>query len=143
MTQQLKRIDPYWITHPIIPTGVAVGAILALIGYLKAATVLAAVGGGVAALMILLAARPVISAVLGTLGLAGGLLSFVVVPNLSAAGMSIPLKLVATLMFAVFYMVLMDALVLVLTVLYNLFSDTLGLSAVRLELEAADEPAAD
>jgi hypothetical protein len=143
MTQQLKRIDPYWHTHPMIPTGVAVGAILALIGYLKAATVLAAVGGGVAALAILFAARPVISAVLGTLGLAGGLLSFVVVPNLSAAGMSIPLKLVATLMFAVFYMVLMDALVLVLTVLYNLFSDTLGLSAVRLELEAADEPAAD
>ena len=143
MTQQLKRIDPYWHTHPMIPTGVAVGAILAIVGYLKAATVLAAVGGGVAALAILFAARPVISAVLGTLGLAGGLLSFVVVPNLSAAGMSIPLKLVATLMFAVFYMVLMDALVLVLTVLYNLFSDTLGLSAVRLELEAADEPAAD
>ena len=143
MTQQLKRIDPYWHTHPMIPTGVAVGAILAIVGYLKAATVLAAVGGGVAALAILFAARPVISAVLGTLGLAGGLLSFVVVPNLSAAGMSVPLKLVATLMFAVFYMVLMDALVLVLTVLYNLFSDTLGLSAVRLELEAADEPAAD
>jgi hypothetical protein len=143
MTQQLKRIDPYWHTHPMIPTGVAVGAILALIGYLKAATVLAAVGGGVAALAILFAARPVISAVLGTLGLAGGLLSFVVVPNLSAAGMSVPLKLVATLMFAVFYMVLMDALVLVLTVLYNLFSDTFGMSAVRLELEAADEPAAD
>ena len=143
MTQQLKRIDPYWHTHPMIPTGVAVGAILALIGWLKAATVLAAVGGGVAALAILFAARPVISAVLGTLGVAGGLLSFVVVPNLSAAGMTMPLKLVATLMFAIFYMVLMDALVLVLAVLYNLFSETLGLSAVRLELEAANEPAAD
>ena len=142
MTQQVKRVDPYWHTHPMIPTGVAVGAILALIGYLKAATVLAVVGGAVAALAILFAARPVLSAVLGTLGLAGGLLSFVVVPNLSAAGMSLPLKLVATLMFAVFYMVLMDALILVLAVLYNLFSDTLGLSAVRLELEAAEEPAA-
>jgi hypothetical protein len=143
MTQQLKRVDPYWHTHPMIPTGVAVGAILALIGYLKAATPLAVVGGSVAALAILFAARPVLSAVLGTLGLAGGLLSFVVVPNLSAAGMSFPLKIVATLMFAAFYMVLMDALVLVLAVLYNLFSETLGMSAVRLELEAADEPAAD
>ena len=143
MTQQVKRVDPYWHTHPMIPTGVAVGAILALIGYLKAATVLAVVGGAVAALAILFAARPVLSAVLGTLGLAGGLLSFVVVPNLSAAGMSLPLKLVATLMFAVFYMVLMDALILVLAVLYNLFSETLGLSAVRLELEAAEEAAAE
>ena len=143
MTQQVRRIDPYWHTHPMIPTGVAVGAILALIGYLKAATVLAVAGGAVAALAILLATRPALSAVLGTLGLAGGLLSFVVVPNLSAAGMSVPLKLVAALMFAIFYMVLMDALILVLAVLYNLFSDTLGMSAVRIELEAAEEPAAE
>ncbi len=144
MTQQLKRIDPYWHTHPMIPTAVAIGAILGLIGYVKGASVLAVVGGVVAALAIVFAARPVLSAVLGTLGLAGGLLSFVVVPNLSAAGMTMPLKLVATLMFAVFYMVLMDALILVLSVLYNLFSDTLGLSAVRLELEAAEDgPAAE
>ena len=142
MTQQLKRVDPYWHTHPMIPTGVAVGGILALIGYLKAATVLAVAGGAVAALAILFAARPVLSAVLGTLGVAGGLLSVVVVPNLSAAGMTLPLKLVAALMFAGFYMVLMDALLLVLAVLYNLFSDTLGMSSVRLELEAAEEPAA-
>jgi hypothetical protein len=143
MTQQVRRVDPYWHTHPMIPTGVAVGAILALIGYLKAATILAVVGGSVAALAIIFAARPVLSAVLGTLGMAGGLLSFVVVPNLSAAGMTLPLKLVATLMFAIFYMVLMDALILVLAVLYNLFSETLGMSAVRLELEAAEEPAAE
>ena len=37
----------------------------------------------------------------------------------------------------------LDALILVLAVLYNLFSDTFGLSAVRLELEAAEEPAAE
>jgi len=143
MTQHLKRIDPYWHTHPMIPTGVAIGAILALVGYLKDKPVLAVVGAVIAALAILFAARPVLSAVLGTLGLAGGLLSFVVVPNLSAAGMSLGLKLVATLMFAFFYMVLMDALVLVLAVLYNLFSSTLGLRGVTLELDAAEEPAAE
>lgn len=143
MTQKLKRIDPYWHSHPMIPTGVAIGAILALVGYLKSAFPIAVGGGVIAGLAILLATRPVLSAVLGTLGLAGGLLSFVVVPNLSAAGMSLGLKLVATLMFAIFYMVLMDALVLVLAVLYNLFSDTLGLSAVHLEFEAAEEPSAE
>ncbi len=143
MIQRLKRIDPYWHTPPMIPTGVAIGAILALVGYLKDKPVLAVAGGVIAALAILFAARPVLSAVLGTLGLAGGLLSFVVVPNLSAAGMSVGLKLVATIMFALFYMVLMDALVLVLAVLYNLFSATLGLRGVSLELEAAEEPAAE
>ena len=143
MIQQLKRVDPYWHSHPMIPTGVAIGAILALAGYLKDTFSIAVVGGVIAGLAILFAARPVISAVLGTLGLAGGLLSFVVVPNLSAAGMSLGLKLVAMLMFAAFYMVLMDALVLVLAVLYNLFSDTLGFAAVRLELEAAEEPPAE
>jgi hypothetical protein len=127
----------------MIPTGVAIGAILALVGYLKDKPVLAIAGAVVAGIAILLAARPVLSAMLGTLGLFGGLLSFVIVPNLSAAGMSLGLKLVATLMFAAFYMVLMDALILVLAVLYNLFSHTLGLSAVRLELEAAEDAAAE
>jgi hypothetical protein len=127
----------------MIPTGVAVGAILALIGYLKVATVLAVAGGAVAALAILFAARPVLSAVLGTLGLAGGVLSFVVVPSSNTAGMAVPMKFVAALMFAVFYMVLMDALILVLAVLYNLFAETFGMSAVRLELEAADDSAAE
>ena len=142
MTQQVKRIDPYWHTHPMIPTAVAVCAILALAGYVRNVPALAIVGGALAGIAILFAARPVLSAVLGTLGLVGGVLSFIVVPNLSATGMSLPYKMVAALMFAVFYMVLMDALILVLAVLYNLFSDTLGLSAVRLELEAAEEPAA-
>jgi hypothetical protein len=139
MTQQVKRIDPYWHTHPMIPTGVAIGAILALIGYLRLVPVLAIAGGVIAALAILFAAKPVLSAVLGTLGLAGGLLSFVVVPNLTAAGMNLPLKLVATLMFAIFYMVLMDALILVLAVLYNLFSSVLSMEGVRLEMESAEE----
>jgi len=143
MTQQLKRIDPYWLTHPMIPTGVAVGAILVAIGYLKGAYLISAVGGAIAGLAVIFAAKPLLSAVLGTLGLAGGLLTFVVVPNPTAAHMSLALKLVATLMFAVFYMVLMDALILVLSVLYNFFSDTMGLRGVRLKLEAAEEAAAE
>ncbi|HAM35553.1 MAG TPA: hypothetical protein DEB40_01975 [Elusimicrobia bacterium] len=143
MTQQVKRIDPFWLTHPMIPTAVAIGLIIGLMGYAKDMPILAVAGGAIAALAILALTRPVVSAVLGTLGLLGGLVSFVVVPNLSAAGMSIGLKLVATLMFAVFYMVLMDALILGLCGLYNLFSHTLGLSAVRVELEAAEDAAAE
>ncbi len=143
MIQKLRRIDPYWHTHPMIPTAVAIGAILALIGYLRVLPVLAISGGVIAGLAILFAARPVVSAVLATAGFFGGVLSFIVVPNLSTAGMSVGLKFVSTVMFMVFYTVLMDALVLVLVVLYNFYSETLGLNSVRLELEAAEETAAE
>ena len=143
MTQQLKRIDPYWHTHPMIPTAVAIGAILALIGFLRVLPALAIGGGVIAGLAILVATRPAISAILATMGLFGGILSFFIVPNLSTAGMSAWLKLVSTAMFMVFYAVLMDALVLVLSVLYNFYSQTLGLNALRLEFEAAEDTAAE
>ena len=143
MTQKLRRIDPYWHTHPMIPTAVAIGFILALIGYFRAQSILAISGGVIAGLAIVFAVRPVVSAVLGTVGLFGGVLSFLIVPNLSAAGMSVWLRCVSAAMFMVFYTVLMDALVLVLAVLYNFYSDTLGLNSVHLEMEAAEETAAE
>lgn len=143
MTQQLRRIDPYWHTHPMIPTSVAIGFVIALIGYLRTSSPLLIIGGAIVALAILWATRPVVSAVLATVGLFGGILSFLIVPNLSTTGMSVWLRFVSTAMFMVFYAVLMDALVLVLAVLYNFYSDTLGLSAVSLQMEAAEETAAE
>ncbi len=143
MSYQLKRIDPFWHTHPMIPTGVAIGAILALIGYSTNKPIAAVAGGVIAGIAIIAAARPVVSALLGSLGLFGGLVTFVFVPNLSAAGMTIGMKLVSALLFSVFYMVLMDALVLVIAVLYNLFGVTLGLGGLKLDLEAVEETAAE
>ncbi len=142
MTQQVKRIDPYWHSHPMIPTGVAVGAILILIGYLKVKLVVSAAGAIIAALAIVFAARPVLSAVLGTMGLAGGVLSFLIMPSMGTADMSLSLKLVATLMFAVFYMVLADALVLIVAVFYNFYSAALGMRGVTVELEAEEDGSA-
>lgn len=143
MSYQLKRIDPFWRTHPMIPTAVAIGGILALIGYTKNQPIAAVIGGVVAGIAIVAAARPVLSALLGSLGLFGGLVTFVFVPNLSAAGMTVGMKLVSALLFGVFYMVLMDALVLVIAVLYNLFGGTLGLGGLKLDLEAVEETAAE
>lgn len=143
MSYQLKRIDPFWHTHPMIPTAVAIGAICAAIGWATNKTPVAILGGFIAGVAVIAATRPAITALLGTLGLFGGLVSFVIVPNLNNAGMTMPMKLISTLLFAAFYMVLMDALVLVISVLYNLYGNTIGLSGIRFELAEAEDAAAE
>lgn len=139
MAYRLKRIDPFWHTHPMIPTAVAIGGILGFVGFYLQKPMIAGLGALVAGGAIIAAARLVISALLGALGLFGGLVTFVLVPNLNAAGMSLWMRLVSTALFAIFYMVLMDALVLVIAVLYNFFSGVLGLGGLGLEFEAVEE----
>lgn len=144
MSYQLKRINPFWHTHPMIPTAVVIGGICGLIGYQLQKPVIAGLGALVAAGAILFAARPVVSALLGTLGLFGGLVTFVLVPNVNAVGMGLGMRALSTLLFALFYMVLMDALILVVSVLYNLFAGAVGMGGLRFEFETVEdeEPAA-
>ncbi len=145
MSYQLRRIDPFWLTHPMVPTAVAIGGILGLIGFATGKPALAIVGGVVAGIGVLLGVKAAISALLGTLGLFGGLVTFVFVPNVNAASMGFGMRLVSAVLFAAFYMVLMDALVLVVSVLYNFFAGAVGLGGIRLELDTAaeeEEPAA-
>jgi hypothetical protein len=139
MSYQVKRVDPFWHTHPMVPTGVAIGGILALIGFSTGKAVVGGAGGLVAAAAVLFAARPAISALLGTLGLFGGLVQFVLLPNLNSAGMSVLMRWGAALLFGLFYMVLMDALVLVVAVLYNFYAGAIGLGGIRLELDTTDD----
>ncbi len=139
MSYQLKRINPFWKTHPMVPTAVVIGGILGLIGFMKEIGPAAILGGVVAGLAIFFATRPVVSLVLGTLGLLGGLATFVIVPNIQSAGMPMMMKLLSTGLFAVFYMILMDALVLMVSGLYNLFAGAIGLGGIRLELETEAE----
>ena len=74
------------------------------------------------------------------MGLLGGLATFVLFPrDINAESMSMGQKLLSTGLFALFYMMLMDALVLVVCVLYNLYAGAVGLSGIRLELEQAEE----
>ncbi len=144
MSYQVKRINPYWNTHPMIPTAVAIGGICGLMGFALEKPMVAAAGGVVAGLAILAAAKPVLSALLGTLGLFGGLVTFIVAPGLNAATMSLPMRVASVFLFAAFYMVLMDALVLVVAVIYNLFAGVIGMGGIRLDLESSedDEPGA-
>lgn len=133
MSYQVKRIDPYWITHPMIPVLVVAGAVLALIGH-QADKAFIGIGGlVVAGVAVLLATKPVISAVLSTLGVFGGVVTFIVLPQPQMVGMPILMRLLSTVLFALLYMVLMDALVLAVAFLYNLFGA--GLRGIGLEIE--------
>ena len=135
MSYRVKRIDPYWIKNPILPAVAILGvlAALALIakGMVAPAVAAAAVGGAA----VILSTQPAVSAVLGTLGLAGGLMTFVLVPNSSNASMALSMRLVSTLLFTLFYTVLMDGVVLLVAVLYNLFAGGVGLGGLSLDLE--------
>ena len=135
MSYQIKRIDPYWITHPMIPVLVAAGAVVALIGHLTDRNFVGILGIVVMGVAVLIATKPVLSAVLATLGVFGGLVTFVILPNPQMVGMTLVLKFLSTLLFAALYMVLMDALVLAIAFLYNLFGT--GLRGVSLDLEEA------
>ncbi|MBI4422936.1 MAG: hypothetical protein HY554_04385 [Elusimicrobia bacterium] len=135
MSYQVKRIDPYWLKHPIIPVVAVAGAIGAALGYQSEKAVLSVAGLVFLGAAVLAAAKPVISAVLGTLGLFGGLVTFVLLPNPQMVGMAFPLKLLSTVLFGALYMVLMDALVLAVAFLYNLFGT--GMRGISIDIEEA------
>ena len=139
MAYQLKRINPFWHTHPMIPTGVAIGGILGLVGFVTGKALVGGAGAFIAGAAILAATRPAFSALFLTLGLFGGVIRFALQPDLNAATLSPLLRWGAALAFGVFYMILMDALLLVVAVLYNLYTGVIGLSGLRLELDAADD----
>lgn len=144
MSYQLKRINPFWHAHPMIPTGVAIGGILGLVGYVTGRGLLGGAGALIAGAAILAATRPAFSALFLTLGLFGGVIRFGLQPDPGTVGLSSLMRWGAAGAFGLFYMILMDALVLVVAVLYNLFTGVVGLSGLRVELDAAEdeEPAA-
>ncbi|MBI5631047.1 MAG: hypothetical protein HY921_09200 [Elusimicrobia bacterium] len=139
MSYQVKRIDPFWHTHPMIPTAVAIGLMCGVAGYLRQLLPVTIGGVAIAALAIFFAARPALSALFATMGFLGGAVKFLLIPAIDVVSMSLKLKILSMLIFVLFYMVLMNALVLVVAVLYNLYAGALGWGGVRLELEAATE----
>jgi hypothetical protein len=135
MSYRVRRIDPYWIKNPILPVVavIGVGTALAMISKdMVVPAISAAVVGGAA---VILSTQPAVSAVLGSLGLLGGLMTFVLVPNSQNASMALSMRLLSTLLFTLFYTVLMDGVVLLVAVLYNLFAGGLGLGGLSLDLE--------
>ncbi|MBI3505131.1 MAG: hypothetical protein HY059_09835 [Proteobacteria bacterium] len=139
MSYQVKRIDPYWIVHPMIPVAVVGGAVLGAAGLVADKTPIWIVGGLLMALGVVLGTKIAVSAVLGLLGLIGGLATFVLRPNLQMADVSLAWKLVSAIIFAALYMVLMDAIVLAIAVLYNFFSALSKGISIDIEEDAGTE----
>lgn len=138
MSYRIRRIDPFWLAHPVVIGVAAVGVVLALLGYTKNSYPLQIVGGLALMAGVLIATKPAVSAVLGTLGVLGGLLTFVLMPNAEVVGSPLVWRLVSTLFFGLLYMVLMDALVLVVSALYNFFGGTLNLGGIYLDIEEGE-----
>ncbi|MBI4249351.1 MAG: hypothetical protein HY611_07595 [Elusimicrobia bacterium] len=146
MNLKLKRIDIHWVSHPGIYAGVALGVLLLLGGLLTSQIVLLVAGGVITGVCIFLATKMVLSVSLWLLGLFGGLVTFVLVPNPQMGEMGVVTRLLATGLFSVLYMCLMDALLHVAFFLYNFFINTVGLDGINLiydpvETQEAEAPA--
>ena len=137
MSYRIRRIDPFWITHPGVLAAIVLGVLIALGGYVKTNTVLLIVGGSLFGLGILAATKPTISLVIASLGLLGGFMTFVVLPSKDLVGMPHTWRLLTTLFFMMIYMVFIDAVILFLCALYNFFSGflTVGGGGMSLDIE--------
>jgi hypothetical protein len=69
------------------------------------------------------------------LGFAAGLATNFLSLTPGSLAMSVPLRLVSTIVFSATYMVLMDAAVLVVAALYNFFASVGSLGGIQLEFE--------
>jgi hypothetical protein len=136
MNYRVRRIDPYWMKNPILPVIAIVGVIAGIALISRGMAAGAIVGGVIAGVAIILSTQPAISALMGVLGLLGGITTFLIYPRSDVADMSIQMRLLSTVLFALFYTVLMDGVVLFVAVLYNLFAGALGLDGLSVELDA-------
>ncbi len=78
-------------------------------------------------------------AILFCVGILGGFITFVVIPNPQLAPMTVMQKLMATGLTALVWMFLWIATMIVVAVLYNLFTRTVGMRGLKLEIEEVDE----
>lgn len=135
MSYRVKRIDPYWFKHPVIPVAVFAGTMLALFASYRQQPQLAVVGVAVSAVAILAATRPAITGTVMLLGFLGGLVTFVISPNSQNAALSAFQKMLSVGFYTVFYAVLTEGALLLLSVVYNFFAAISSLGGLSLELE--------
>ncbi len=135
MSYRVKRIDPYWFKHPILPIAVFIGAALALGAGFANKPPVAIFGALVAAVAILISTRPAITGTVMLLGFLGGLVTFVISPNTTNASLSVGQKALSVGFYTLFYAVLTEGALLLLAVVYNFFAAISSLGGLSLELE--------
>lgn len=132
MSYRIKRIDPYWVSKPLVYGGAVAAAVLGVYGAGAGSTAATAAGGLGFCAAIFLATRPALSAVFATFGLAGGVVAFLASPS---PGMSVLTRLVWTAGFGVLYMTVMNVILLGVSALYNAFTRA-GFAGLSLKLES-------
>lgn len=131
MGYRIKRIDPFWLTMPAVP-GIAVAAgAAALFAAQSGRTPVALIAAAACGAAIFLATKPALSGVFAVFGLLGGVVTFLAAPS---EGLSPQIRVLSTAGFSLFYMVLMDGVVLAVSAIYNLFVRA-GFGSFSLELE--------
>lgn len=135
MSYRVKRIDPYWFKHPVLPVAVFAGAVLALGAGFANKPPVAIVGAVIASVSILLSTRPAITGTVMLLGFLGGLVTFVISPNPSNAALSVMQKAMSVGFYTLFYAVLTEGALLLISVVYNFFAAISSLGGLSLELE--------
>ena len=143
MNYQVKRLDFTWLLNTGTMVGVVIGMVVSLVGYRSNNLLLMGAGGVVFGGAIVAITRPVLSGLLAILGLFGGLLTFFLVPNPEVVNMPLGTRMMAAILFTALYTVLMDTLLVVGSLLYNVLTRTVGLQGIVLEVsteESAEEP---
>lgn len=135
MSYRVKRIDPYWFKHPVLPLAVFAGAAIALGAGFASKPSVAILGAIIAAVGILISTRPAITGTVMLLGFLGGLVTFVISPNSNNAALSAGQKALSVGFYTLFYAVLTEGALLLLSVVYNFFAAISSIGGLSLELE--------
>ncbi|MDP3543967.1 MAG: hypothetical protein Q8T11_15995 [Elusimicrobiota bacterium] len=131
MAYRIKRIDPFWHKNPAVPAVAAVAAVVALAAAQSGRGAVAAAAGLAFGAAVFLATKPALSGVFAVFGLLAGVVTFLAGPS---AGLTPAMRALATAAFSLFYMVLMDGVVLAVAAIYNQFTRA-GLRGLSLRLE--------
>lgn len=131
MSCRIARIDPYWFKAPALRGVAAAAAAAALLAGQSGRGPAAALAAAVCGLSVILATKPALSAVFAVFGLAAGVATFLAGPG---QGLSPLTRALSTAGFSLFYMVLMDGVVLAVASIYNLMSRA-GLRGLSLQLD--------
>lgn len=131
MAYRIKRIDPFWLKHPAVPAGALVAAVVAVTAARTGRGAVAAAAGLACAAAVFAATKPALSGVFAVFGLLAGVVTFLAGPS---AGLTPAMRALATVGFGLFYMVIMDGVVLAVSAIYNRFTRA-GLRGLSLRLE--------
>ncbi len=131
MSYRIVRVDPFWFKIPALPWVAVVAGAAAFLAAQSGRTAVAAVAAAACGISVILATKPALSGMFAVFGLLAGVVTFFVG---SSQGLSLLMRVLATAGFSLFYMVLMDGVVLAVSAIYNMFTRA-GLGGLSLRLE--------